>query len=124
MFQGLWPGFDVDEVPIGSITNGVHAPTWVGREVIELAGSELPALVERAQGWEGVQKISDAEIWGIRGTLRAPPGRGGPGAAARSPGGERGASDRRAQLDRRRRSTPTCSPSGSPAACPPTSGSR
>ena len=29
MFTGLWPGFDTAEVPIGSITNGVHAPTWV-----------------------------------------------------------------------------------------------
>ncbi|MGI5273821.1 alpha-glucan family phosphorylase [Nonomuraea sp. CA-218870] len=70
MFQDLWPGFDVDEVPIGSITNGVHAPTWVGREFMELAGRELPSLLERARGWEGVQKISDAEIWEIRRTLR------------------------------------------------------
>ena len=26
MFDGLWPGFDADEVPITSVTNGVHAP--------------------------------------------------------------------------------------------------
>ena len=37
MFNGLWPAFDEHEVPITSITNGVHAPTWVGREVFELA---------------------------------------------------------------------------------------
>ncbi|MFC4012466.1 alpha-glucan family phosphorylase [Nonomuraea purpurea] len=71
MFKDLWPGFDLDEVPIGSITNGVHAPTWVGRELMELAGRELPSLVERARGWEGIQKISDTDIWKIRGTLRA-----------------------------------------------------
>ncbi|NUW34981.1 alpha-glucan family phosphorylase [Nonomuraea sp. SMC257] len=70
MFKNLWPGFDVDEVPIGSITNGVHAPTWVGREMMELAGRELPLLIERARGWDGIQKISDAEIWEIRRTLR------------------------------------------------------
>lgn len=29
MFSGLWPGFDPADVPITSITNGVHAPTWV-----------------------------------------------------------------------------------------------
>ena len=29
MFQGLWPDLAVDEVPIGSITNGVHGRTWV-----------------------------------------------------------------------------------------------
>lgn len=70
MFKDLWPGFDVDDVPIGSITNGVHAPTWVGRELMELAGRELPSVLERSRGWEGVEKISDADIWDIRGTLR------------------------------------------------------
>ncbi|TYB63315.1 glycosyltransferase family 1 protein [Nonomuraea sp. PA05] len=70
MFKNLWPGFDLDEVPIGSITNGVHAPTWVGRELMELAGREVPSLLERARGWEAIQKISDADIWEIRGVLR------------------------------------------------------
>jgi starch phosphorylase len=32
MFSGLWPSFDSTDVPITSITNGVHAPTWVARE--------------------------------------------------------------------------------------------
>ncbi|NRQ37910.1 alpha-glucan family phosphorylase [Nonomuraea sp. NN258] len=70
MFKDLWPGFDLDEVPIGSITNGVHAPTWVGRELMELAGRELPTLIERARGWDGIQKIADGELWDIRGTFR------------------------------------------------------
>ena len=33
MFNELWPGFDPDEVPIGSITNGVHAPDLGGAAV-------------------------------------------------------------------------------------------
>ncbi len=37
MFGGLWPGFDTEEVPITSITNGVHAPTWTAPEALELA---------------------------------------------------------------------------------------
>lgn len=36
MFAGLWPGFDPPEVPITSVTNGVHAPTWVAPEVYRL----------------------------------------------------------------------------------------
>ena len=40
MFDGLWPAFDEAEVPITSITNGVHAPTWVAREVFELAAGQ------------------------------------------------------------------------------------
>ena len=39
MFAGLWPGFDTAEVPIGSVTNGVHAPTWVAAEIVELGPS-------------------------------------------------------------------------------------
>jgi starch phosphorylase len=52
MFAGLWPGFDVTEVPIGSITNGVHAPTWVAREVSDLGGGCAAADADAAQLWE------------------------------------------------------------------------
>jgi starch phosphorylase len=52
MFAGLWPGFDTAEVPIGSITNGVHAPTWVAREVSDLGDSAAAASVDAARLWE------------------------------------------------------------------------
>ncbi|MFD3334313.1 alpha-glucan family phosphorylase [Streptomyces sp. NPDC058700] len=54
MFAGLWPGFDADEVPITSITNGVHAPTWVAPEVGRLGPD-----------------AADRELWELRRTLRA-----------------------------------------------------
>jgi starch phosphorylase len=72
MFGGLWPGFDTTEVPITSITNGVHAPTWVAREVMELAEREIgPRLVEEAHGWEDIVRVSDEAIWATRRMLRA-----------------------------------------------------
>jgi starch phosphorylase len=40
MFGGLWAGFDTDEVPITSVTNGVHGPTWTAREMSSV-GLEL-----------------------------------------------------------------------------------
>ena len=40
MFGGLWPGFDTAEVPITSVTNGVHGPTWTAREMASV-GTEL-----------------------------------------------------------------------------------
>ena len=101
MFGGLWPGFDTDDVPIGAITNGVHADTWVAREVIELGRRELPEVVEAGKGWDGVAKIAEPEVWRIRRTLRErlvtrrPPAAAGVLAPARR---ER----RRADLDRRR----------------------
>ncbi|MFE9041562.1 alpha-glucan family phosphorylase [Streptomyces sp. NPDC007818] len=53
MFAGLWPGFDADEVPITSITNGVHAPTWTAPEVGRLGPD-----------------ATDLELWELRRTLR------------------------------------------------------
>jgi glycogen phosphorylase len=74
MFAGLWPGFDPDEVPIGSITNGVHAATWVAPEILALAaGAGAPAgteLAEDGQAWERVAATGPARIWEIRGLLR------------------------------------------------------
>ncbi|MGH3266336.1 MAG: alpha-glucan family phosphorylase, partial [Trebonia sp.] len=52
MFAGLWPGFDTAEVPIGSITNGVHAPTWVAREISDLGDSEAAATADARRLWE------------------------------------------------------------------------
>ena len=52
MFAGLWPGFDTAEVPIGSITNGVHAPTWVAREILDLGDSQSAAAADAARLWE------------------------------------------------------------------------
>jgi glycogen phosphorylase len=43
MFSGLWPGFDVAEVPITAVTNGVHAPTWVAPELVKLVEAAAPA---------------------------------------------------------------------------------
>ena len=48
MFQGLWSAFDTTEVPISSITNGVHHPTWVHRDLLELL--EAPARDRRRRG--------------------------------------------------------------------------
>jgi glycogen phosphorylase len=77
MFAGLWPGFDPEDVPITSITNGVHAPTWVAPEVQRLAaahvgpqGAEDALAVGGAGRWEACAAIPDAAIWELRRTLR------------------------------------------------------
>ncbi|WP_424211707.1 alpha-glucan family phosphorylase [Streptomyces sp. BI20] len=77
MFAGLWPGFDPADVPITSVTNGVHAPTWVAPEVIRLgarkvgAGRAEDALsVGGFTRWDAVADISDQAIWEVRRTLR------------------------------------------------------
>jgi starch phosphorylase len=71
MFSALWPGFDEDEVPISSITNGVHAPTWMSRDILDIAEREVGAqAVAQGGGWEAIDRVGDAEIWSVRRTLR------------------------------------------------------
>ncbi|HEX9030453.1 MAG TPA: alpha-glucan family phosphorylase [Streptosporangiaceae bacterium] len=75
MFTGLWPGFDTDEVPIGSITNGVHGPSWVAAEVLRLAQNGHSAgaadwLADDGPAWEAVAS-DPARIFQIRQTLRS-----------------------------------------------------
>ena len=41
MWQRLWPDRDVDDVPIGHVTNGVHIPTWIGGPMRELLDRHL-----------------------------------------------------------------------------------
>jgi starch phosphorylase len=69
MFAGLWPGFDTREVPIGSVTNGVHTPTWVAPEILFLTGT-APG---EASGWDwGRAAAAPAdELWEARHVLRA-----------------------------------------------------
>jgi starch phosphorylase len=56
MWHGLWPEREIDDVPITSITNGVHQRTWVSPELEELLGDTDPQF-ERAR------ETSDADLW-------------------------------------------------------------
>ena len=70
MWQGLWPGRGVDEVPIGHVTNGVHVPTWVGPAMRELLERHLGAdwMVRSADAdtWAAIDAIPDEELWAVR----------------------------------------------------------
>ncbi|MFF2654118.1 alpha-glucan family phosphorylase [Streptomyces sp. NPDC058045] len=78
MFAGLWPGFDPHEVPITSVTNGVHAPTWVAPEVFRLGARQAgPGRTEEAltvgedARWDAVADIPGRDVFELRRTLRA-----------------------------------------------------
>jgi glycogen phosphorylase len=65
MFQGLWPDLSVDEVPIGSVTNGVHGRTWVSPRVDALlsrvVGEDWPGA--DGERWSRVREIDPMEAW-------------------------------------------------------------
>ncbi|WP_347757018.1 alpha-glucan family phosphorylase [Agrococcus sp. ProA11] len=70
MFQSRWPGFDAAEVPITSVTNGVHAPTWTSPILKHLAERELGTLDTTRCDWAS-DAISDETLWSVRREMRA-----------------------------------------------------
>lgn len=72
MFNDLWPGFDADEVPIGSITNGVHAPSWAAAPWLQLSGDLAePDSFSQPAAWQRLQQVEPEALWSIRSRLRA-----------------------------------------------------
>ncbi len=68
MFASLWPDVPEEEVPIGSVTNGVHTPTWIGPEMAEIFTRRLGPGWAEAGGvrWERISDVPDAELWRVR----------------------------------------------------------
>ena len=73
MFGELWPDIPVDEVPIGAITNGVHAHTWVGDHIAPLLADSVGSVWDGAdhESWNGVQSIDPDAVWSARAKGRA-----------------------------------------------------
>ena len=74
MFHMLWPGFDVADVPITSVTNGVHGPTWRDPAFTAMAYDYLtPEQDSEGSMWlaEGSQGGVPTEVlWDMRKELR------------------------------------------------------
>ncbi len=68
LWHKLWPELKVDEIPITSVTNGVHAPTWTAPLVQALFEKYVnenwtAVLRDREQWAQGIARISDEELW-------------------------------------------------------------
>ncbi|MEB3196870.1 MAG: alpha-glucan family phosphorylase [Candidatus Sericytochromatia bacterium] len=74
MWQDLWPGVPADEVPIGSITNGIHTETWIAPEWRGLfsrsVGPDWRDTLADAPRWEAIRTLPDAEVWAVRRSLK------------------------------------------------------
>jgi len=69
MFGGLWPGFDADDVPITSVTNGVHAPTWTDPMLLRLVADKLGSYDTTRADWAS-PAITDVELWDVKREMR------------------------------------------------------
>ncbi len=67
MWQSLWPGVPVSEIPIGHVTNGVHFRSWISAEFNQLYDRYLgPNWREEPASsdvWSRVQSIPAEELW-------------------------------------------------------------
>ena len=71
MFQELYPGFDVPEVPIGSVTNGVHRRTWTSPPMDDLFKKALGDVDISSMGdWSALTTLTDHDLTAARDQLR------------------------------------------------------
>ncbi len=69
MWQSNWPNIPIKEIPIGSVTNGIHTLSWTSSEMTELLRRYLgPNWLKKPADqsiWEKVEKIPDVELWRV-----------------------------------------------------------
>jgi starch phosphorylase len=74
LWKDAWRGLPENQVPIGSVTNGVHMPTWVAPEIADLltrfVGPDWWDLDPADGRWHAVNEIPAAELWAIHGELK------------------------------------------------------
>ena len=67
MWKDLWPTLPVEEVPITSITNGIHIRSWISNDMAWIYGRYLgPRWMDRPADhgiWEKLARIPDEELW-------------------------------------------------------------
>ncbi len=79
MWHHLYPARPEHHVPIGHVTNGVHARTWIASDVERLIqrhlgtrwGRDWLDQITDPRLWAEVEKIPDAELWEVHQVLKA-----------------------------------------------------
>jgi starch phosphorylase len=75
MWAHLWPWRVEEEVPIGHITNGVHTPSWLAWQMMQLYDRHFPVdwheRIGEAEVWQHVDEIDPGELWESHNTLKS-----------------------------------------------------
>ncbi len=66
LLHPYWPGLLESEVPVTSVTNGIHLPTWVSPHIQALVGGSAPEDFS-----ENSEKIDPAKLWAARRQLKS-----------------------------------------------------
>lgn len=75
MWQRVWPQYPLADIPIGAITNGVHAASWVAPDIAQLydryLGQNWREEPDCSRVWPLAENISESELWRTHERLRA-----------------------------------------------------
>jgi starch phosphorylase len=67
MWRHIWPELPEAEIPITSITNGIHSPSWISPDMMQLyeryLGLHGEARPTDHSVWKRAEQIPDAELW-------------------------------------------------------------
>ena len=67
LWKGMWPEVPRHEIPIASITNGVHISSWISKDMGPLFSRYLgPKWAEDPldqEAWNRIDEIPDVELW-------------------------------------------------------------
>ena len=74
LWKDAWRGLSENQVPIGSVTNGVHMPTWMAPEIASIlsrfVGPDWWDLDGRDGRWQAVFEIPAADLWAVHKDLK------------------------------------------------------
>ncbi|HTU26482.1 MAG TPA: alpha-glucan family phosphorylase [Pirellulales bacterium] len=67
MWAHLWPWRVEEEIPIGHITNGVHVPSWLAGQMLQLYDRNFPVgwllRMGEAEMWQHIHHVDPGELW-------------------------------------------------------------
>ncbi|WDI43614.1 alpha-glucan family phosphorylase [Bremerella sp. P1] len=74
MWAHLWPWRVEEEIPIGHITNGVHIPSWIAWQMMQLYDRHFPSGWYQRMGesdvWQFIHDVDPGELWETHATLK------------------------------------------------------
>ncbi len=67
IWAGIWPKLPANEVPIHSVTNGIHLKSWISGDISSLferyLGSNWAQEAIDKSLWQNIDQIPDEELW-------------------------------------------------------------
>ncbi|MCX5907899.1 MAG: alpha-glucan family phosphorylase [Deltaproteobacteria bacterium] len=67
MWSRIWPALPEVDIPIDSVTNGIHIPSWISEDMSSLfnryLGRRWAEDPDNVKIWERVNRIPDSELW-------------------------------------------------------------